>query len=73
MADDLADQPPSAKLVYYCLEQDSALTREEIANRTRLPKSTVHDALDQLEAANHITSQPHVKYPSQAHYCVTEQ
>ena len=46
--------PPAPKLVWLILMHYGPLTPPEIAKRFNLPKSTVHDALDELD--EYITS-----------------
>lgn len=51
----LADTPASAKLIYAVLKKsEEALTAEDLQQRTRLPRSTTHDALAKLESADAI-------------------
>lgn len=53
--EDLADTPASAKLVFAVLaESEDALSLEDLQQRTRLPRSTTHDALAELEAADAV-------------------
>lgn len=56
--DDVADLPPSAKLVYYHLQSDAPSTQQEIADATALPIRTVRGALEQLAEADAIASEP---------------
>ncbi|MFB6132838.1 MAG: winged helix-turn-helix domain-containing protein [Halanaeroarchaeum sp.] len=50
--DNLADVPPSAKLVFKVLEYDAPLTQSELCDRTRLSKRTTRHALSILTDAN---------------------
>lgn len=47
---ELADLPPSAKLVYKVLQHEEELTQNELTEETRLSKRTVRDALQRLES-----------------------
>lgn len=49
--DDVADLPPSAKLVYKALEYEGPMTQGQLAAETLLPARTVRDALSRLEDA----------------------
>lgn len=57
----LDDLPPSAKLVYVALAVDGPTTASDIQRRTRLPKRTVHGALDELDQVDAIATSPN--YP----------
>jgi len=48
-ADGLAELPPSAKLVYFVLDREGPLTREELLEESLLPGRTARSALDRLE------------------------
>lgn len=52
---DLAEAPPSAKLVYYVLRQEGKLTQSELASETLLPQRTVRDALSRLADRDLVT------------------
>ena len=52
----LEDLPPSAKLVYKVLEYEGPLNHQEIADETRLPKRTVREAVERLEAVDAVES-----------------
>jgi transcription initiation factor IIE alpha subunit len=47
--DDLADLPPSAKLVYKVLEYDGPLTQKGIVEESMLSARTVRYALERLD------------------------
>lgn len=53
---DLAEFPPSAKLVVKVLEYEGSLTQQELAEQTRLPKRTVRDAVTKLEEQGYVES-----------------
>ena len=53
---DLADLPPSAKLVAKTLEYEGDGTQSELAESTLLPPRTVRYALTQLEENGIVTS-----------------
>lgn len=46
---ELADLPPSAKLVHLVLERESPLTQGELVEQTQLSARTVRSALRKLE------------------------
>lgn len=45
---------PSAKFVHSTLKRDGALTFAELHHKTTLPKSTLSDALSELEAEGFV-------------------
>lgn len=53
---DIADLPPSAKLVAKTLEYEDDSTQSELAESTLLPPRTVRYALTQLEENGIVTS-----------------
>jgi len=53
---DLADLPPSAKLVAKTLEYDGDSTQSELAESTLLPARTVRYALTELEENRIVSS-----------------
>jgi DNA-binding MarR family transcriptional regulator len=53
---DLADLPPSAKLVAKTLEYEGDSTQSELAESTLLPSRTVRYALTQLEEDGIVSS-----------------
>lgn len=57
----LADLPPSAKLVYKTLEYEGALTQGELATESLLPPRTVRYALTTLTEADLIQEQLHIQ------------
>ena len=48
---DIAELPPSAKLVYKVLEYDSPLTQGQLRERTRLSKRTTRHGISLLKEA----------------------
>ncbi|UHQ96407.1 MarR family transcriptional regulator [Natrinema halophilum] len=57
MSGSIEELPPSAKLVYKVLEYaEHPLTQDEIADETRLSRSTLQYALDRLEKVDAIQS-----------------
>lgn len=54
--DELADSPPSAKLVAKILAHEGELTQSQLAEETMLSKRTVRYALSELEDADVVTS-----------------
>ena len=48
-AEDLADLPPSAKLVFKVLEYDGPMTQKQIVQESMLSARTVRYALERLE------------------------
>mgnify|MGYP000468813771 CR=1 FL=1 len=53
---DLADLPPSAKLVAKTLEYEGESTQSELGESTLLPRRTVRYALTQLEKSGIVSS-----------------
>ena len=53
--DDIADLPPSAKLVYKVLEYNGGLTQKDIVEESMLSARTVRYALERLEAVGAVT------------------
>ena len=45
----VADLPPSAKLVYFVLDAEGPLTRDELLEESLLPSRTARSAMDQLQ------------------------
>ena len=54
--DDVADLPPSAKLVAKVLEYNDTLSQTELAEETMLPARTVRYALNRLEDEDVVQS-----------------
>lgn len=54
---ELADYPPSAKLVYVILLHEGALTQGTLAEEAGLPRRTVRSALDRLTDGGFVESQ----------------
>ena len=54
--DDVADLPPSAKLVAKALEYNGRLTQSQLAEETLLPPRTVRYALTRLEEVGVVDS-----------------
>lgn len=53
---ELADRPPSAKLVAMVLVHEGRLTQSQLAEKTLLSKRTTRHALSELEEAGVVTS-----------------
>lgn len=66
--DDVADLPPSAKLVYYHLQSDAPSTQQEIAAATALPIRTVRYALERLDEVGAVASEPNFEDTRQKLY-----
>ena len=57
--------PPAAKLVYVILaEADDPLTKQDLKTATRLPRSTLHNALTCLDQAGVLERQPDLRDPN---------
>jgi DNA-binding MarR family transcriptional regulator len=56
----LLNLPPSSKLVYKVLEDESPLTQREIRERALLPARTTRDALTKLKDAGLVEEQLYV-------------
>lgn len=48
----LLESPPSVKLVYWVLKQESPLSQDHLADETLLPDRTIRYALTRLEEAD---------------------
>lgn len=53
-AQNVAELPPSAKLVYMVLDHEGELTQRGIAEHTRLAPRTVRNALSELESIDAV-------------------
>jgi DNA-binding MarR family transcriptional regulator len=53
----LGDLPPSAKLVFWVIDQEEPVTQKRIVEETLLPKRTVRYGIDRLIDINIITKQ----------------
>lgn len=71
-ADALADEPPSAKLVFKVLEHDAPLTQQELAEETMLPRRTVRFALSRLEEADLVEDRVSFRDARQSVYSLTD-
>ena len=54
---EIQDGAPSAKFVYYVLEDQGPVPREELVELTRLPERTVDCAINDLEDAELVTQE----------------
>jgi len=72
-SDAVANLPPSAKLVYLVLQEVDPLTQAELRQRTQLPDRTVRSALERLEEAGVIESQPYLGDARQTLYGLVEE
>jgi DNA-binding MarR family transcriptional regulator len=70
---ELAEFPPSAKLVYRVLEEDAPLTQQAICEQSQLPPRTARYALDRLESEELIESWPNPIDARQSLYEPTDQ
>jgi DNA-binding MarR family transcriptional regulator len=73
MTPELADLPPSAKLVYRVLKDDAPLTQQAICEYSQLPPRTARHALDRLESGDLIESRPNPTDARQSLYEPTDQ
>ncbi|MDJ1431475.1 MarR family transcriptional regulator [Halostagnicola sp. A-GB9-2] len=64
--------PPSAKLVYKVLKYNTALTQQELAEETMLPKRTVRFALTRLKEAGLVEGRISIRDARQSVYSLTE-
>lgn len=69
---DLPNLPPSCKLVYKALEYEGPLTQPELADETALPKRTVRYALDRLQEADELHSEPVLDDARQKRYSLPD-
>ena len=56
--EDIADLPPSAKLVYKVLEYHGPLTKQELVEETRLAERTTRYAIDRLDEIGALATEP---------------
>ena len=68
----LADEPPSAKLVFKVLEHDAPLTQQELAEETMLPRRTVRFALSRLDEAGLVEDRVSFRDARQSVYSLTD-
>lgn len=68
----LSELPPSAKLVFYVLKQQSPLTQKEICNEALLADRTVRYALKRLNENELIKAQISVSDARQQLYAPSE-
>ncbi|WP_049981124.1 helix-turn-helix transcriptional regulator [Halolamina rubra] len=54
---EMADLPPSAKLVHLVLQEHDRMTQSEVTEETQLAGRTVRDALGRLESAGLVTEE----------------
>lgn len=71
-AETLADEPPSAKLVFKVLEHDAPLTQQELADETMLPRRTVRFALSRLDEAGLVDDRVSFRDARQSVYSLTD-
>lgn len=54
---EMADLPPSAKLVHLVLQENDRMTQSQVTDETQLAGRTVRDALGRLESAGLVTEE----------------
>lgn len=54
---EMADLPPSAKLVHLVLQENDRMTQSQVTEETQLAGRTVRDALGRLESAGLVTEE----------------
>nr|WP_237560318.1 winged helix-turn-helix domain-containing protein [Halolamina sediminis] len=54
---EMADLPPSAKLVHLVLQENDRMTQSQVTEETQLAGRTVRDALGRLEDAGLVTEE----------------
>jgi DNA-binding MarR family transcriptional regulator len=54
---EMADLPPSAKLVHLVLQEHDRMTQSQVTEETQLAGRTVRDALGRLESAGLVTEE----------------
>ncbi|MFB6270530.1 MAG: ArsR family transcriptional regulator [Halobacterium sp.] len=59
-SDELAELPPSAKLVYKVLEYDAPLTQSQLRERTRLSKRTTRHGVSLLKDAGLVEERVYI-------------
>ena len=70
--EDLADLPPSAKLVYKVLEYNGQLTQKGIVEESMLSARTVRYALERLEGVGAVTEDVYFADARQNLYDIAE-
>ncbi|WP_336000729.1 winged helix-turn-helix domain-containing protein [Halorientalis halophila] len=70
-ADDLADLPPSAKLVLQSLQHTDGMTTSQLAEETQFAERTVRYALTRLDEIGVIESQYLLSDPQTCKYLLT--
>ncbi|WP_436348827.1 winged helix-turn-helix domain-containing protein [Natronorubrum sp. FCH18a] len=65
---ELAELPPSAKLVYKILEYEGGQTQAQLAEQSRLPVRTVRYALRKLETIDAVDDRPNLEDARQSIY-----
>lgn len=64
----LVELPPSAKLVYFVLRKNGAMTQGDIKEESMLPPRTVRYAIKQLKQTDALTERIHLKDARQTVY-----
>lgn len=72
LRDELAEVPNTAKLVYVILLVNGGLTQGEIADASRVPPRTVRHALEQLNDAGLVESEPYMGDARKSLYYVSD-
>ncbi|WP_114578778.1 helix-turn-helix domain-containing protein [Saliphagus sp. LR7] len=72
LTQELADLPPSSKLVYKVLQHEHELTQNELTDETRLAKRTVRDALQRLESRGLVEEGIYIRDARQSLYRIPE-
>jgi len=72
MSETIADLPPSAKLIYKCLEENGSATQRELVAESRLPMRTTRYALDRLESADLVESETDLQDARRRCYYLTD-
>lgn len=70
--DDIADLPPSAKLVFKVLEYDGPLTQKQIVEESMLSARTVRYALERLAEIGIVDEDIYFADARQSLYRITE-
>jgi DNA-binding MarR family transcriptional regulator len=72
MTETIADLPPSAKLIYKCLEENEGLTQRELAAESRLSARTTRYALDRLQTAGLVDASTDLRDARRKRYHISE-
>lgn len=68
---ELADLPPSSKLVFVALSENQRATHTELVNALQMPESTVYEALSLLQGVGVVEKRS--RYGGPCHYVLSSE